>query len=410
MFINTPIDLHSHECEHSLTRSFIDMNLCVIIDTFVGTFLEFRMNTSRGTMQHSHVLNAVFLIGDREAIAGPVDKTMVVERVCILCRERLRGREWLFKSDCPKCLGEDSLKTPAEYVRFSQLTWPTSKMAAEPTSKIRKGRPIKKKRGRSAEEMRSLRDGLESRRAQGCSLSQSDATAGVAFESGVVDDAKAMADSNKSLIPGLDECLDESCAAGGGSSAAIVELGGNAECAEISGEVQVRPRISGFDDSSEEFFGDRVEGSPASPAAQARTCVSGFDDSSEEFFGGSEAGPPKGGQSGSVAGRTSRRTRRSRNNALLDRQIDESRTFQPDDVDLSLCQALRNARVQCHSAKVRGTEYCRVHQRRQYHGCVRGALPAQVLAKFRMRLLGRRGRSNRRICTADITSHEAFQE
>ena len=48
MFINTPIDLHSHECEHSLTRSFIDMNLCVIIDTFVGTFLEFRMNTSRG--------------------------------------------------------------------------------------------------------------------------------------------------------------------------------------------------------------------------------------------------------------------------------------------------------------------------------------------------------------------------
>ncbi len=89
-------------------------------------------------MQDSHVLDAVFLIGDREVIRGPVDKTMPVERVCILCREWLCGREWLFKSDCPTCLGEDSLKTPADYVRFWQLTRPTSKIAAEPTSRIRK--------------------------------------------------------------------------------------------------------------------------------------------------------------------------------------------------------------------------------------------------------------------------------
>ena len=138
MFINTPIDRHSHECEHSLTRSSIDMNMCVIIDTFVDTCLKFRMNTSRGTMQHAQVLNAFFLTGGRGAIHGPVHKTMPVERVCILCREWLCGREWLFKSDCPTCLGEDSLKTPVDYVRFWQLTRPTSKMATEPTSKIRK--------------------------------------------------------------------------------------------------------------------------------------------------------------------------------------------------------------------------------------------------------------------------------
>jgi hypothetical protein len=71
-------------------------------------------------------------------IRGPVHKTMPVERVCILCREWLRGREWLFESDCPTCLGEDSLKTPAEYARFWQLSRHTSKMAAEPTSRIRK--------------------------------------------------------------------------------------------------------------------------------------------------------------------------------------------------------------------------------------------------------------------------------
>ena len=214
--------------------------------------------------------------------------------------------------------------------------------------------------GRSAEEIPSVSDGLESRRAQGA-LSRSDATAGVAFGSGVVDDAKAMADSNKSLILGFDDCLDESCAGGTGSSAAIAELVGNAGLAEMSGEVQVR------------------------------TFFLGFDDSSEEFFGGSDVGPPKAhhvarsnvGPWGSVAVRTSRDTRCSRNDTFLDRQIDESRAFQPDDVDSGLCQALRIARVQCHSAKIPGTEYCRVHQRKQYHGCVRGALSAQVLARFR---------------------------
>ena len=114
------------------------MNMCMIIDTFTNTGMNLSMKTSRGTMQHAQVLNSVVLTGGRGAIHGPVHKTMPVERVCILCREWLCGREWLFKSDCPTCLGEDSLKTPADYVRFWQLTRPTSKMAAEPTSRIRK--------------------------------------------------------------------------------------------------------------------------------------------------------------------------------------------------------------------------------------------------------------------------------
>jgi hypothetical protein len=71
-------------------------------------------------------------------IRGSVHKTMPVERVCILCRECLRGREWLFESDCPTCLGEDSLKTPADYARYWELSRQTSKMAAEPTSTVRK--------------------------------------------------------------------------------------------------------------------------------------------------------------------------------------------------------------------------------------------------------------------------------
>jgi len=138
---------------------------------------------------------------------------------------------------------------------------------------------------------------------------------------------------------------------------------------------------------SEVFVGDSVvdsaAGSPVAPPSQARACMLGFDDSSEEFLGGNEVGSTTGRKSGRVAGGTSRRTRPFWETALPDRQMDESRTFQPDEVDLSLCQALRNSRLQCHSAKVRGTEYCRVHQRKQLNGCVRGALPAQVLAKFR---------------------------
>jgi NifU-like protein involved in Fe-S cluster formation len=122
--------------------------------------------------------------------------------------------------------------------------------------------------------------------------------AGVAGESGVAEDAKAMAGSNRSLIRGLDECLDEGCAGGGGSSAAVAELVGNAECAEISGYVQVRARISGFDESSEEFFDDLAGGSSAaiSGYVQVRARISGFDESSEEFFddlaGGSSAALP----------------------------------------------------------------------------------------------------------------------
>jgi len=47
--------------------------------------------------------------------------------------------------------------------------------------------------------------------------------------------------NNALLDRQIDECLDESCEGGGGSSAAIGELVGNAGLAEISGEVQVRP-------------------------------------------------------------------------------------------------------------------------------------------------------------------------
>jgi hypothetical protein len=114
------------------------MNMCMVIDTFTNTGMNISMHTSGGTMKHAYVLDVVFLTSGRVAIHSPVHKTMPVERVCILCREWLCGREWLFKSDCPTCLGEDSLKTPADYVRFWQLTLSTSNTAAEPTSRIRK--------------------------------------------------------------------------------------------------------------------------------------------------------------------------------------------------------------------------------------------------------------------------------
>ena len=127
-------------------------------------------------------------------------------------------------------------------------------------------------------------------RAQRSDVSRSDAAAGAAGESGVAEDANSMAGSNKSLIRGPDECLDECSGGGGGSSAAIVELVGNAECAEISGEVQVRSRIFGCDESSEEVFDDLAGGSSVAPSAQARARLSGFDHSSEEFFGGRQVG------------------------------------------------------------------------------------------------------------------------
>ena len=40
--------------------------------------------------------------------------------------------------------------------------------------------------------------------------------------------------------------------------------------------------------------------------------------------------------------------------------------------------------MQCRSAKVRGNDFCRKHKQKQYDGTVRrGALPAEVLKKFR---------------------------
>ena len=111
------------------------------------------MNTSSGSVQHSCVLDAVFLLGDCETARGAVDKAMPVEWFCILCMERVRGREWMFKSDCPKCLGECSLKTFADYVCFSQLTRSTSKVVAKRTSKL----TYKRKSGGIVEEVRTDR-------------------------------------------------------------------------------------------------------------------------------------------------------------------------------------------------------------------------------------------------------------
>ena len=139
-----------------------------------------------------------------------------------------------------------------------------------------------------------------------------------------------------------------------------------------------RARRSYFDDSSQDVFDDgRAGGLMSAAPAHSRAPVFGFDDSSEEVFRGGRAG------AGPDTERVSRRTRHRRRNALLERQIEESRCFQPDEVDPGRCQALRSARVQCHSAKVVSTDYCRVHQRKRYNGVVRGALPAPVLAKFR---------------------------
>ena len=167
---------------------------------------------------------------------------------------------------------------------------------------------------------------------------QSDAVVGVAVESGNAEDVSAIAHSKKALIP----------------------------------------RLAGFDDSSDEYFDDSVAVRSPSKATQPHPRLSGFDDLSDECF-------TRGDVVGSHAGANlaSRRTRASRRNASLDQQIEESRQFQPDDVDPLCCQALKSVRVQCREAKVSGTRFCGRHQRAQFHGCVRGALPPKVLAGFR---------------------------
>ena len=150
-----------------------------------------------------------------------------------------------------------------------------------------KGRPSKKKRpGRSVAEMGGVREA----RARRSDVSRSDASAGAKGESGVSEDANSLAGINKLLIRGPDECLDECSGGGAGSSAAIVEVVEIAECAEISGKVQVRPRMFGCDELSEEVFDDLAGGSSVAPSAQARAGLSGSDHVSEEFFGGRQVG------------------------------------------------------------------------------------------------------------------------
>ena len=92
------------------------------------------------------------------------------------------------------------------------------------------------------------------------------------------------------LIRGPDECLDECSGGGAGSSAAIVEVVETAECAEISGKVQIRSRMLCGDELSEEVFDDLAGGSSVAPSSQARAGLSGSEHSSEEFFGGRQVG------------------------------------------------------------------------------------------------------------------------
>ena len=75
-----------------------------------------------------------------------------------------------------------------------------------------------------------------------------------------------------------------------------------------------------------------------------------------------------------AAKNVSRRLQSCRQQAILERRREESRVFQPDEVDPDVCQALKTAKVQCRSAKVCGTDFCRTHQRKQFYGTVRGAL------------------------------------
>ena len=89
---------------------------------------------------------------------------------------------------------------------------------------------------------------------------------------------------------GPDECSDECSGGGAGSSAAIVEVVETAECAEISGKVQIRSRMLCGDELSEEVFDDLAGGSSVAPSSQARAGLSGSDHSSEEFFGGRQVG------------------------------------------------------------------------------------------------------------------------
>ena len=150
--------------------------------------------------------------------------------------------------------------------------------------------------------------------------------------------------------------LDDGSVRGGGSLVAFTDLEANAECDEKLGEAQPSARMSGLVDSFEECFdGGRAAGPNSASPARPHARVSGFDDSSEELFGDGCAGGARvsgfddsseeicGGcrdGAGSDTERAARRTRHRRRNALLERRIEESRCFQPDEVDPGRCQAM----------------------------------------------------------------------
>ena len=200
------------------------------------------MNTSTGHVWCSRVLDALFVLGDRETVCGAVEKAMPVERFCVLCNCWLRGREWKFEGDCPKCLGVDSLKTYSEYIRWREA------VVARQCSRLhggelprrsiriagrRVGYPIEdlhRPSWSAATAVRSkIRKGRASKKGSECSS------------------AEVMGRGKKSLILGLHEDLDESCAVGSGISAAIADLVGNVGLAQVSGEVEVAPRTPQVD-------------------------------------------------------------------------------------------------------------------------------------------------------------------
>ena len=193
-------------------------------------------------MQYSHVLDALFLLGDREIVCGAVQKAMPVERFCVLCMVRLRGREWSLESDCPTCLGVDSLKTYSEYIRVKR-------------SRLDGGEPPRRSvriAGRRAVD--PIEDSHRSSRLGPTAVTSKIRKARLSKKGGGRSAAEAMADGKKSLILG-----------GSGSSVAIAKLVGNAGLAQMSGEVEVVPRISGSDELFEEFSADHFGGSQVVP-------------------------------------------------------------------------------------------------------------------------------------------------
>ena len=82
-----------------------------------------------------------------------------------------------------------------------------------------------------------------------------------------------------------------------------------------------------------------------------------------------------------------RRERQERNKRYDE---EESRRFQPDDVDESKCCALKwipkaIKGSQCKNPRAHGSEFCWTHKRKCEWGKVRGVLPGSVLSKYQQK-------------------------